>query len=134
MVGNGLFGTLTALPRSEEGFDPTIIGVVLSCHSIGFIVGYLYGQRIIQRIGHIRCFTAFAAVLAVVCLILPVYVGPVGLYPYAAGVYALLAGFTLYRRSQRALVADPADIVAQPQTSQSSVIVTPLDPRAEEIE
>ena len=130
LLGNGLFGTLSALRMSEEGFDPTIIGVVLSCHSIGFIVGCLYGQRI----GHIRCFTAFAAVLAVVCLILPVYVGPVGLYPYAAGVYALLAGFTLYRRSQRALVADPADIVAQPQTSQSSVIVTPLDPRAEEIE
>ena len=46
----------------------------------------------------------------------------------------LLAGFTLYRRSQRALAADPADFVAQPQTSQSSVIVTSLDPRAEEIE
>jgi len=62
------------------------------------------------------------------------YVGPVGLYFYAAGVYALLAGFTLYRRSQRAPVADPVDFVAQPQTSQSSVIVTTLDPRAEEIE
>lgn len=76
LLGNGLFGTLTALRMSEEGFDPTIIGVVLSCHSIGFIVGCLYGQRIIQRIGHIRCFTAFAAILAVVCLILPMSVNP----------------------------------------------------------
>jgi MFS family permease len=76
LLGNGLFGTLTALRMSEEGFDPTIIGVVLSCHSIGFIVGCLYGQRIIQRIGHIQCFTAFAAVLAVVCLILPMSVNP----------------------------------------------------------
>ena len=76
LLGNGLFGTLTALRMSQEGFDPTIIGVVLSCHSIGFIVGCLYGQRIIQRIGHIRCFTAFAAVLAVVCLILPMSVNP----------------------------------------------------------
>ena len=72
LLGNGLFGTLTALRMSEEGLDPTIIGVVVSCHSIGFIVGCLYGQRI----GHIRCFTAFAAVLAVVCLILPMPVNP----------------------------------------------------------
>ena len=72
LLGNGLFGTLSALRMSEEGFDPTIIGVVLSCHSIGFIVGCLYGQRI----GHIRCFTAFAAVLAVVCPILPMPVNP----------------------------------------------------------
>jgi len=72
LLGNGLFGTLTALRMSEEGFDPTIIGVLLSCHSISFIVGCLYSQRI----GHIRCFTAFAAVLAVVCLILPMPVNP----------------------------------------------------------
>jgi len=72
LLGNDLFGTLTALRMSEEGFDPTIIGVVLPCHSIGFIVGCLYGQRI----GHIRCFTAFAAVLAVVCLNLPMPANP----------------------------------------------------------
>lgn len=76
LLGNGLFGTLTALRMAEEGFDPTIIGIVLSCHSIGFIVGCLYGQRIIQKTGHIRCFTAFAAILAVVCLILPMSVNP----------------------------------------------------------
>ena len=74
LLGNGLFGTLTALRMTEEGFDPTIIGAVLSCHSIGFIVGCLYGQRIIQRTGHIRCFAAFAAMLAVVCLVLPMMI------------------------------------------------------------
>ena len=76
LLGNGLFGTLTALRMSGEGFDPTIIGIVLSCHSLGFIVGCLYGQRIIRRTGHIRCFTAFAALLAVVCLVLPIVVTP----------------------------------------------------------
>lgn len=76
LLGNGLFGTLTALRMTADGFDPTIIGVVLSCHSIGFIVGCIYGQRIIQRIGHIRCFAAFAAILAVTCLVLPMWVNP----------------------------------------------------------
>ena len=84
LLGNGLFGTLTALQMSEEGFDPTIIGVLLSCHSISFIVGCLYSQRI----GHIRCFTAFAAVLAVVCLILPMPVNP-----YSCILLHLVFGF-----------------------------------------
>lgn len=74
LLGDGLFGTLTALQMAEDGFDPTIIGVVLSRHSIGFIVGCLYGQQVIQRTGHIRCFTAFAAILAVVCLVPPMMV------------------------------------------------------------
>ena len=74
LLGNGLFVTLTALRMAEDGFDPTIIGVVLSCHSIGFIVGCLYGQKVNHRTGNIRCFTSFAAILAVVCLVLPMVV------------------------------------------------------------
>ncbi len=58
--------------------------------------------------------------------------GPVGLYIYTAAVYALLAGFTLYRRSQRPAVAEQSDFVAQPQTSQSSAAMTTLDPRTDD--
>jgi hypothetical protein len=47
---------------------------------------------------------------------------------------AIVPFYQLYHRSQRAPVAEPADFVAQPQTSQSSVIVTTIDPRAEKIE
>ena len=59
---------------AEDGFKLTIIGVVLSCHSIGSILRCLYGYQVIQRTGHICCFTAFAAILAVVCLVLPMVV------------------------------------------------------------
>ena len=38
LLGNGLFVTLTALRMAEDGFELTIIGVVLSCHSIGFML------------------------------------------------------------------------------------------------
>ena len=74
LLGNGLFGTLTALRMSLEGFDPTLIGIVVSCHSLGFVLGCVYGQRIIARVGAIRCFTAFAAMMAVFVLLLPLYV------------------------------------------------------------
>ena len=38
LLGEGLFGTLKALRMAENGFELTIIGVVLSCHSIGFML------------------------------------------------------------------------------------------------
>ena len=59
---------------AEDGFELTIIGVVLSCHSIGSILKCLYGHQVIQRTGHMCCFTVFAAILAVVCLVLAMVV------------------------------------------------------------
>ena len=76
LVGNGLFGTLTALRMSMEDFDPTVIGVVVSCHMVGFVLGCLYGQRVIASVGAIRCLTAFAALMSICSLLLPFYVVP----------------------------------------------------------
>ena len=76
LLGNGLFGTLTALRMSIESFSPASIGVVVACHSIGFAAACLTCQRIIQAVGHIRVFAAFAAILAVCCLCFPVAVDP----------------------------------------------------------
>ena len=54
-----------------------------------------------------------------------------GLYYCTADVYAAMAAFTLYRMSRRPPVPEEVQsaFVAQPQTSQSSPIVTALDPR-----
>jgi MFS family permease len=76
LLGNGLFGTLTALRMSMEGFDPTVIGVVVSCNMIGFVLGCLYGQRVIANVGAIRCLTAFAALMSICALLLPMHVVP----------------------------------------------------------
>ncbi len=76
LVGNGLFGTLTALRMSLEDFDPTVIGIVVSCHMVGFVLGCLYGQRVIANVGAIRCLTAFAALMSICVLLLPLNVEP----------------------------------------------------------
>lgn len=81
LLGNGLFNTLTALRMTIDGFDPTVIGIVISCHSLGFITGCLRGERVIARVGHIRCFTAFAAMMGVCCLLLPMTVHPASWIP-----------------------------------------------------
>ena len=76
LVGNGLFGTLTALRMSLEDFDPTVIGIVVSCNMVGFVLGCLYGQRVVSRVGAIRCLTAFAALMSICALLLPLHVVP----------------------------------------------------------
>ena len=85
MIGNGLFGTLTALRMSMEAFDPTVIGVVVSCHMVGFVLGCLYGQRVIARVGAIRCLTAFAALMSICALLLPLHVTPYTWVPIRLG-------------------------------------------------
>ena len=59
--GNGLLGTLLAV-RMNDGQTPAqLIGLVLSCYSVGFVAGAYSAGRIISRVGHIRSFAAFAA-------------------------------------------------------------------------
>jgi MFS family permease len=77
LLGNGLFSTLTALRMTIEDFSPATIGVVVACHSLGFAAACLTCGRIIQRVGHIRVFAAFAASLAFCCLLFPIAVNPV---------------------------------------------------------
>jgi len=77
LLGNGLFGTLTALRMIHEGFPSATIGIVVACHSIGFGAACLTTRRIIDAVGHIRTFAAFAALLAICSLAFPVYIDPV---------------------------------------------------------
>lgn len=76
LLGNGLFGTLTALRMTHEGFTAATIGVVIACHSIGFAAACLTSRRIIDAVGHIRTFAAFAALLAVCSLAFSVFLDP----------------------------------------------------------
>jgi MFS family permease len=77
LLGNGLFGTLTALRMTHENFSAAAIGIVIAAHSIGFAAACLTSTRLIEAVGHIRVFAGFAAVLSVCCLCFPVAVDPI---------------------------------------------------------
>ncbi len=62
--GNGLQGTYIALRGSWEGFSPSVIGLIGAGYSIGFAIGCIYVARILRAIGHIRTFSAMAAISA----------------------------------------------------------------------
>lgn len=64
LVGIGLQGTLLALRANLEGFAVTMTGIMMSAYFMGFIVGTSLCPRLIRAVGHIRAFSAFAAVTA----------------------------------------------------------------------
>ncbi|WP_166268716.1 MFS transporter [Marinobacter caseinilyticus] len=75
--GNAFLMTLLGIRMSIESIDPATIGWVLVCYSIGFVLGTLYVNRVIERVGHIRAFAVFAAVAAVAALLYPLAVSAV---------------------------------------------------------
>jgi len=72
-LANGFFGTFVSLRVAIENFDAA--GLVLSAYFAGFTVGALRSGKIIERIGHIRAFAAFAGLVAAATVVMPLLVG-----------------------------------------------------------
>lgn len=69
VTGNGLQWTLIPVRASILAFSPIEIGLLGSSYYLGFAIGCILGSRVIQRVGHIRTFTALTAIAASVILI-----------------------------------------------------------------
>jgi MFS family permease len=85
-LANGFFGTFVSLRVAIENFDAA--GLVLSAYFAGFTLGALRSGKIIERIGHIRAYAAFAGLVAAATAVMPLLVGPL---PW--GVLRAVVGF-----------------------------------------
>lgn len=72
--GNAFLMTLLGLRLSVEGFSTSLIGWILVCYSVGFTLGTVFAERVVERVGHIRAFAVFAAALGVTIQIYPLAV------------------------------------------------------------
>lgn len=77
VIGNTFLSTLLGIRMSLDGINPSVIGWVLVGFSIGSIIGSFYCRAIIERVGHIRSFAVFSAIMAVVALLHPLILHPV---------------------------------------------------------
>ena len=75
-LANGFFGTFISLRVGIEGFNSTVAGLVLSSYFAGFILGALRCGRIIERIGHIRAYAAFAGLAVAATAAMPLLIKP----------------------------------------------------------
>lgn len=63
-IGNGMLSSLTTLRLDSLGESPTMVGIVSSAYFIGLTLGSIFNDRLILRIGHIRAYSCFAALIA----------------------------------------------------------------------
>ena len=73
-LAGGFFGTFVSMRVAAENFNAA--GVVLGSYFAGATVGALRSDRIIERIGYIRAYAAFAGLVAAATSIMPLWVGP----------------------------------------------------------
>jgi MFS family permease len=69
MLGAGLQGTLLGLRATLEGFPTPVIGAIMSCYYVGYLLGTFGAPRLVRKVGHIRVFAALAAVASAAILV-----------------------------------------------------------------
>ncbi len=74
IIGNSALGTILAIRMELEGFRAGVSGTVLALYSVGFVLGSIYGIRVVNRVGHIRAFAVFAALAMAAVLLHPMQV------------------------------------------------------------
>jgi len=76
MLGSGLQSTAISLRATLAGFSIPVIGVVMSCYYVGYLLGTATAPRLVRRVGHIRVFAAMAALAAAAILVQGLFVQP----------------------------------------------------------
>ena len=91
LTGNGLLNTLLSARMAAEGFSTGTTGIVLSAYFTGLLTGSFTCHRLIQRVGHIRAFTVFAATMTATALLHGLY-----LSPWFWGALRFMSGITTF--------------------------------------
>jgi MFS family permease len=76
-LGHGLHGSLVGVRASAENFDAATTGIVMSGYFAGLLLSSSVTPRIVQSVGHIRVFAAFASVVSTSVLLIPLWINPV---------------------------------------------------------
>jgi MFS family permease len=89
-LGNGLFSTLISV-RSNLQFGSTeTTGAIMSSYFLGLVVGVFWCREVIRKVGHIRAFAAFAALLSILPLCHAFVINP-----WAWVVFRIIAGLCM---------------------------------------
>lgn len=88
LIGIGLLGTHLSLRMAMEGFSTQVTGLILASYFLGLVFGSFFCHRLIQRVGHIRSFAAFAAAATAIVMLHGLYVSAItwGILRFLTGI------------------------------------------------
>lgn len=75
-LGNGLHGLLLPMRGAFEGYETTMLGLLGTSWASGFVLGCLLAPTIVKRIGHVRAFSGFASLIAIIALLTGILIDP----------------------------------------------------------
>ena len=90
MLGNGFFLSFTSLRLNSLGFDEWTVGIVHSAYYLGMLIGAARAESVINRVGHIRAYAAYAGI-GTACLMLQGLIP----HPFAWILIRMTMGFCL---------------------------------------
>jgi MFS family permease len=76
MLGAGLQSTLLGVRATIEHFPTPVIGIVMSCYYVGYLVGTRLAPQLLRRVGPVRVFATLAALASVAVLVHGAWVHP----------------------------------------------------------
>jgi MFS family permease len=68
-MGNGLHSLLLPVRGTVEGYETTTLGLLGTTWATGFVLGCLTAPKLVRRIGHVRAFSGFISVIAIIALL-----------------------------------------------------------------
>jgi MFS family permease len=76
-TGNGLHSLLLPVRGTAEGYATTTLGLLGTTWATGFVLGCLTAPKLVRRIGHVRAFSGFIAIIAIIALLTGIIVDPI---------------------------------------------------------
>ncbi|SMH37417.1 Predicted arabinose efflux permease, MFS family [Maritimibacter sp. HL-12] len=69
MVANGLLGTLLTIRGNELGFSILTISLMQASYPLGALAGTVAAPQLIEKVGHIRAFSALASLVSIAAIV-----------------------------------------------------------------
>lgn len=77
-TGGGLFNSLIGVRLGQEvAISSEIAGLVMAFYFLGIFAGSMFGGRVIERVGHVRAFAAFASIMSAVAVAHAFWLDPI---------------------------------------------------------
>ncbi|MHC2359954.1 MFS transporter [Rhizobium leguminosarum] len=76
-MGNGLQGILLPVRGNLESYATTTLGLLGTSWAGGFVIGCLVAPKLVRRVGHVRAFSGFISIIAIIALVSGIIIHPV---------------------------------------------------------